>query len=170
GLTLHQPLEFMTSRTRNLHDHVTIKPIEEIRMESFVAPLHSAAFLMIDAINVDGTLNRGVYKFMAELNAERAPYEPYYGGDLLADVAIYFDKESVYNPDEQKIRVGQLRAVDNCPHLNAVVGWTRILREAHIPFGVVTNIDLDQLKTYRAVLLPNVLEMTAAQADQFREF
>ena len=39
------------------------------------------------------------YKFLAELNAERAPYEPYYGGDLLADVAIYFDKESVYNPD-----------------------------------------------------------------------
>ena len=170
GLTPHRPLEFMTSRTRNLHDHVTIKPIEEIRTESFVAPLHSAAFLMIDAINVDGTLNRGVYKYMAELNAERAPYEPYYGGDLLADVAIYFDKESVYNPDEQKVRVGQLRAIESSPHRDAVVGLARILREAHMPFGVVTNATLDQLKNYRAVLLPTVFEMTAKQAAHFRKF
>jgi len=50
------------------------------------------------------------------------------------------------------------------------VGLARILREAHIPFGVVTNVNLEQLKNYRAVLLPNVLEMTADQAAQFRRF
>ena len=50
------------------------------------------------------------------------------------------------------------------------MGLARILREAHIPFGVVTNVNLDQLKNYRAVLLPNVLEMTAEQAAQFRQF
>jgi hypothetical protein len=170
GLTRHRPIEFATSRTRDLRDHATTKPFEEVRRESGVAPLHSAAFLMIDAINVDGTINHSQYDFLAKLNAERAPYEPYYGGDLLADVAIYYDKESVYNPLEQKKRVGQLRAIENCPHLDAVVGWTRILREAHIPFGVVTNANLDQLKNYRAVLLPYVLEMTAAQAEQFRKF
>ena len=68
------------------------------------------------------------------------------------------------------MRVGKLRALDNCPHLAAVIGWTRVLREAHIPFSVVTNANLDQLKNFRAVLLPNVLEMTAEQADQFRKF
>ena len=105
------------------------------------------------------------------LNAERAPYEPYYGGDLLADVAIYFDKESVYNPDGTEYsRWPGCARLEDCPHRDAVVGWTRILREAHIPFGVVTNINLDQLKNYRAVLLPNVLEMTAEQAAQFRHF
>jgi hypothetical protein len=57
---------------------------------------------------------------------------------------------------EQKIRVGQIRALEDCPHRDAVVGLARILREAHIPFGVVTNANLDQLKNYRAVLLPNV--------------
>jgi hypothetical protein len=170
GLTPHRPIEFATSRTRDLRDHATTKPLEEILQESGIAPLHSAAFLMIDAINVDGTINHSQYDFLAKLNKERAPYEPYYGGDLLADVAIYYDKESVYNPDEQKTRVGQLRALDNCPHLAAVIGWTRVLREAHIPFSVVTNANLDQLKNYRAVILPNVLEMTAEQADQFRKF
>ena len=170
GLTLKRPFEFMTSRTRNLRDHVTIKPFEEIRVESFVAPLHSAAFLMIDAINVDGTLNHGVYDLMGKVNAQRAPYEPFFGGDLQADVAIYYDKESFYNPAEQKMRVGQMRALDNCPHRDAVVGLARILREAHIPFGVVTNANLDQLNNYRAVLLPTVFEMTADQAAQFRGF
>ena len=170
GLTLHRPLEFMTSRTRDLRDHVTTKPFAEIERESAVAPLHSAAFMMIDAINVDGTLNHDLYKFLTPLNAERAPYEPYYGGDLLADVAIYFDKESVYNPLEQNIRAGQIRNMEDCPHRDAVIGLARVLRESHIPFGVVTNANLDQLKKYRAVLLPNVLEMTAAQADQFRQF
>jgi hypothetical protein len=160
----------MTSRTRNLHDHVTIKPFEELRTESFVAPLHSAAFLMIDAININGTLNHGEYDLMGRINAQRAPYEPYFGGDLKADVAIYYDKESMYNPNEQKMRVGQLRAVEDLPHRNAVVGLARILREAHIPFGVVTNANLDQLKNYRAVLLPTVFEMTAEQAAQFRSF
>ena len=170
GLTHGRPIEFATSRTRDLRDHATTKPFEELERESGVAPLHSAAFLMIDAINVDGTLNHETYKYLARLNAERAPYDAFYGGDLLADVAIYYDKESVYNPLEQKVRVGRLRDLDNCPHLEAVIGWTRVLRETHVPFGVVTDVNLEQLANYRAVVVPNVLEMTAAQADQFRKF
>jgi hypothetical protein len=50
------------------------------------------------------------------------------------------------------------------------VGAARCLREAHIPFGLVTNVSLDQLRQYRAVVLPSVLEMTAEQASIFREF
>jgi hypothetical protein len=34
----------------------------------------------------------------------------------------------------------------------------------------VTNATLDQLRQYRAVMLPSVLEMTAEQADHFRQF
>ena len=63
GLTRHRPIEFVTSRTRDLRDHATTKPFEEIRKESGVAPLHSAAFLMIDAINVDGTINHELVRF-----------------------------------------------------------------------------------------------------------
>jgi hypothetical protein len=56
------------------------------------------------------------------------------------------------------------------PHLQAAVGAARFLREAHIPFGVVTNITLNQLSRYRAVVLPNVIEMTEEEAGIFREF
>ena len=76
----------------------------------------------------------------------------------------------MYNPDEQKVRVDELKAADKLPHFDGVMGAGQILREAHIPYGVVTNATLDQLKDYRAVILPNVLEMTTEQAAVFRSF
>jgi hypothetical protein len=54
--------------------------------------------------------------------------------------------------------------------MQAVLGATRILREAHLPFGVLTNATLDQLPQYRAVMLPSVLELTDEQAERFRQF
>lgn len=170
GLTRHRPFEFHTSRTRIYTDHVTVKPMEEIRTESFVATLHSAALMIVDYINADGTLNREAHEFLGRLSAERAVYEPFLGGDLLADVAIYYDKNSMYNPFENGVEVQKLSAVDACPHRTTTVGIARVLQEAHIPFGVVTNISLDQLSRYRAVILPWLVEMTSEQADVFRQF
>jgi hypothetical protein len=164
------PFEFMTSRTNNLEDFVTIKTMDEWRVESFVPVIHSASAFCIDAINPDGTINHEVYKYLARLNAERAPYEPFLGGNLLGDVAIYYDKESMYDPNEKGMRVSQLKEQGKTPHFDGVLGAARILREAHIPYGVVTNATLDQLKDYRAVILPNVLEMTAEQAPVFQKF
>ena len=170
GLTRTKPFEFHTSRTRLYTDHVTVKPMEEIRTEAHVATLHSAALMLVDYINADGTLNPQVYEFLGKLSEQRAAYEPYLGGELLADVAIYYDKASMYNPREQGVPITKLQAVDQCPHRDAVVGAARILQEAHIPFGVVTNANLDQLARYRAAIAPNVLEMSIAQAATFRQF
>ena len=170
GLTRTRPFEFHTSRTRHPTDHVTMKPVDELRTESFVATLHSAGLLLVDYINADGTQNPQVYDALRPLNEQRAAYEPYLGGELLTDVAIYFDKNSLYNPDENGIHITRLQAADNCPHRDAVIGAARVLRQGHLPYGVVTNINLEQLKNYRAVILPHVLELTAEQAEQFRAF
>ncbi|MCY4109172.1 MAG: hypothetical protein OXG11_09105, partial [Chloroflexi bacterium] len=170
SLTRDRPFEMATSRTIGMTDHVTIKPKDQIRVESFVPTLHSAALMLIDAINADGTLNGEVYDFMRGLNAERAPYEEFLGGELLADVAIYYDKESMYNPDENGVHVSEVQASDELPHRDAVVEMANILREGHVPFGVVTNATLHQLGKYRAVIVPNVLEMKESQAAVFRQF
>jgi len=170
GLSQTRPFELMTSRTRSGKEHVTEKPIDELRTESFVASLHSSALLLIDYINIDGTLNPEVYKLLGKLAEERARYEPFLGGELVADVAIYYDKESMYNPDENGIHVAKLQAVDQCPHRDAVVGAAKILREGHIPFEIVTNENLERLSRYRAILLPSVLELNAEQAERFRDF
>jgi hypothetical protein len=122
----------MTSRTRaaTITSH---EPLEELLTEAHVATLHSAALLLIDYINIDGSVNPEVYALLGKLAAETSRYEPYLGGDLLADVALYFDKESLYNPAESGVDVAHLLAPDQCPHRDAMVGAARLLQESHIP-------------------------------------
>ncbi len=170
GLTRMRPFEFVTSRTRTFTDHVTNKPAAELRTECAVATMHSAALMLVDYINADGTLNPRVYEELASVSKERMSFEPFLGGELLADAAVYYDKESMYNPDENKVAVDKLKAADKCPHRDSVVGAARMLQRAHIPFGVITNANLDQIGRYRLVVLPNVLEMSAAQANMVRKF
>jgi hypothetical protein len=167
-LTGMRPFEFCTSRTTDLHDFETTKPFNELFTSSSIATLHSAANLTIDSFNPDGTLNPEVYKFLGQQNAKLAPYEPFLGGDMLADVAVYYDKESMYDPAENGVHVAEAKG--QSPHMPGVVGAARSLREAHIPYGLVTNVNLDKLSNFRAVIVPNVLEMTAEQAAQFRSF
>jgi hypothetical protein len=173
SLTRNRPFEFMTSRTMNLNDFETTKPFEQLALESLIPTIHSSACLLIDAIKPTGTLNHRAYEYLSQINALHDSFEPFLGGEMLADVAIYFDKNSVYDPDASGLTTAE--AAKNMwggklPHREAAVGAARCLREAHIPFGVVTNVSLIQLKEYRAVILPSVLEMTAEQAIIFREF
>jgi hypothetical protein len=187
GLTRTRPFEFMTSRTIGLGDFETTKPFGQLLLESSVPMIHSAACLLIDAFKPNGKLNPHAYEFLSQINAQHDPYEQYLGGDLQADVAIYFDKASMYDPSVAKVPAavaaptfasgGPHRGLPapvaeemKLPHMDAVVGAARILREAHIPFSVVTNATLDQLSRYRSIIVPNVLEMTVEQAQLFRDF
>ena len=186
SLTMNRPFEFMRSRTETLNDFETTMPSEQLLIETLFPTIHSSASLMIDAIKPDGTLNHRAYDFMGQVNAQHDPYERFLGGDMLADVAIYYDKNSMYDPQENGMSAADAAPSEGYggiskkafqplyrpdpPHIEAVLGATRILREAHIPFGVVTNATLDQLSQYRAVMLPSVLEMTAEQAERFRQF
>jgi hypothetical protein len=172
SMTRHRPYEFQTSRTLNLNDFETTKPFEQLALESMIPMIHSSACMLIDAIKPTGTLNHRAYEYLSQINALHDAYEPFLGGEMLADVAIYYDKNSMYDPDSNGHAAGE--ATKNVwsypPHLNAAVGAARFLREAHIPFGVVTNVSLDQLTKYRAVILPDVAEMTQEEARIFREF
>jgi hypothetical protein len=177
GLTRTRPFEYMTSRVDpGLADHVSQKSLAKLRQDAYAATLHCAALTTIDAVNPDGTLNPEVYKLLGKVNEERALYEPFLGGELQADVAIYYDQESMYDPTKNRVHVGDFVGWEgagekgNCPHRDALQGWAKVLREGHIPYGVVTNVNLDQLKKYRAVIVPHVLEMTAEQAAKFRDF
>lgn len=186
GLTEKRPFEFMTSRCTSLNDFETMKPYEIMLTDAMIPTIHGGSYLLIDAIKPNGTLNHGAYQFIGGVNRAHDAYEAYLGGDLVADVAIYYDKQSLYDPGDNGLHAAEASPADafggprkhsfdpgprkNLPHLDAVVGCAKILREAHIPFGVVTNVTLDQLSFYRAVLVPSVFELTAEQAERFRKF
>jgi hypothetical protein len=173
SVTRNRSFEFMTSRTLNLNDFETTKPFEQLALESLIPMVHSSACLLIDAIKPTGTLNHRAYEYLSQINALHDAYEPFLGGEMLADVAIYYDKNSMYDPGASALKMAEVARNAwsvKSPHLEAAVGAARFLREAHIPFGVITNISLDQIGKYRAVVLPNVIEMKEEEAAIFREF
>jgi hypothetical protein len=187
GLTRTRPFEFMTSRTIGLGDFETTKPFGQALLESSIPAVHSGACLFIDAIKPNGRLNTHAYEYLSQIHAQHDPYEQFLGGELQGDVAVYFDKASMYDPSVNKVPAAMAAPIHTqggphlglpapavaemkLPHREALIGAARILTEAHIPYGVVTNATLDQLSRYRAVIVPNVLEMTHEQADLFREF
>jgi len=164
------PFEFHTSRTVLIPDFATMKSQTELTISAFVATLHSAACLFIDAVKPDGRFNSAAYDVMGTINRLRKPYEPFLGGTLQADVAVYFDRESMYDPAITGITPTAVPRGGKTPHLTAVTGVARTLGEAHIPYALITNVTLDQLTAYRALILPDVLELTPAQAELIRAF
>ncbi len=177
AISVRKPFEFMTSRCLDLWDHVTMKEASEMEMQSFLAPAHGGAFMFIDAINPDGTLNPRVYDRIGSIFPKLTPYEKFLGGDLAADVAIYVSSESRFDFRENGTPIGaSSKRADNMtsesglPHLAAVFGAARSLQEAHIPYAVVTKSNLGRLGDHRVIVLPNVLVMSDAEVEAFRSY
>jgi hypothetical protein len=171
NLTNRRPIEFMTSRCLNLGDHERTKPAGEMEQEFFAATLFSAAFLAIDAVNLDGTVNPPVYRRIGKLFSKTKAYEPFLGGEPIEDVAVYFSPGSRVDFAENG---RPLTKADfggrNNPHMRSVRGLCRLLQQRHISFGVIARNRLGDLARYRAVLLPNVQRMDAAEIAAFRTY
>lgn len=169
SITPNQPFEFMTSRCYpNLRDHTTLKSKEMLEVHTYLAMAHNGAFFFIDAIDPVGTLNPRVYETMGEIFARSRDYEPYLGGELCQDVAIYFslDSKMDFGDNGKPANLGGQRV----PHLDAALGAARTLKENHIPFGVISRNSLKDTSAYRVIILPNVLVLSEEEADTLRRF
>jgi hypothetical protein len=171
NLTEHRPLEFMTSCCVNLRDHVRLKSEAEMEMQAFAATLFGSPFVFIDAINLDGTVHEPTAARVGDIYTRTAPYEPFLGGEEVADIAIYFSSESKMDFAENGRPIEQAPMWSNVyPHSTAVRGCCRVLQQAHLPFTIITRKQLDRLSDYRAVMLPNVLRMDAEEVAAFRAY
>jgi hypothetical protein len=171
NLADNRPIEFMTSRCVSLVEHEHNKSAEVLRLQTLAATLFSAATFFIDAIDPDGTVHEGVYKSLRKAYAEAARYEPFLGGEPVEDVAIYYSSESKMDFAENGRPLAEGAVWRRTyPHLSAVRGFTRLLQQAHIPFGIITRKRLASLDRYKVVVLPNVLRMDEDEAAAFREY
>ena len=167
SLSKKHPFEFHTSRCMDLWDHVTLKSPQRMQTQAFLAPAHSSAFMFIDAIDPVGTLHEPVYDIIKPVFAEMAPYEPFAGGRICADVGLYFSEESKFDPDDDSADPAESEAM---PHWPALQGACKALQEAHLPFGIVTRRNLSQLESYQVLVLPDVLLMDEEEAEAVRRF
>jgi hypothetical protein len=101
-----------------------------------------------------------------------APYEPYFGGSPIEDIAVYFSSESKVTFAENGTPLADLATsgAANYPHFHAVRGACRALQAAHLPFGIVTRRQLGQLDRYRVVVLSNVLRLDAEEVAALRAY
>lgn len=175
SLTPNRPFAFETSTSLNLGDHTTLKSKHLLRAKAYSAYAHAGAFVFIDAINPSGTLNQNVYRMMGEIFNEIEKYEPYLGGELCQDVAIYLSTESKFDPaasgaDVMDAQKQIMNLSERMPHIEAALGAAQSLIHAHIPFGIITRKNLHELSKFKVLVLPNVLMMNETEVDAIRKF
>jgi hypothetical protein len=162
--------EFHTSRCTGLGDHTTVKSMEQLRLHSYIALAHNGAFLFIDAVDPAGTLNSDFYEGMGSILRDFQEYEKYLGGEMIADVAVLFDMWSKFDERDngKSVMDGNLGRI---PHLDAVVGAVRALKEKHIPYTVIGRRNLKKaVGKYRVIVLPGVLRLSGEAADDIKSF
>jgi hypothetical protein len=162
--------EFHTSRCIGLGDHTTVKSVEQLRLHSCIALAHNGAFLFIDAVDPAGTMNPRFYEDMGSILRDFEKYESYLGGTIIADAAILFDMDSKFDPRDSGKSVMDPTA-HRLPHLDAVVGAARALKERHIPYTVIGRRNLKNAAgTFRLLILPDVLRLSDGAAGDIRAF
>jgi len=176
NLTPNMPFEFITNlRYPNNVDRIMTKPKELIEAQSFLTIAHNGAFLINDTIDPIGTLEERGYRILGEIYDEISKYEKYLGGNLCQDVAIYFsfDSKMSFADNGKKASIWAWSSEgfsSRLPHVEAALGAAEALRTNHIPFGVITKRNLEDLPRHQVVVLPNVLRLSDEEADAVKEY
>jgi hypothetical protein len=182
NLSRERPAEYHTSRcTPSLHDHTTTKTREMLEMHAAICRANDAAFLFIDAIDPVGTLNPRVYETLGEVFAAAEPFDPWLGGELVQDVGVYFSLTSKMDLADSGTPVQSIAETQpnieaivhggpRIPHLDAALGAARVLKAAHVPFGIISRKNLADAGRFKAVILPDVLFLDAEEREALEAY
>lgn len=167
-----QPAEMMTTRCLpGPNEHVQTKDEDSLARTAAAAVATGAAASVIDAINPDGTVEPDFYRMLGRIYEPIAELEPDLGGDVVADVALYFsDTSKMSFRDGGRLGSDALVAPDTMPHVRALRGASNKLQRGQIPYAVVSRRDIDRLSDYRVVVLPDLLRMTNDECEAIRRY
>lgn len=169
-LTENKPFEFMTSRSPDLTHHTTMKSPDLLRAHAYSALANHSAFLIIDAIDPDGSMDASVYETIGDLYRELETYSGYFRPDAEAcqDVAIYMNFESQIEFTDQGKPVMDTSTEKR--FIRNAMKVANVLIEHHIPYGVVTKKNLGELSRFQVLLLPNLAMMDEEETEAIRQF
>jgi len=171
------PFEFITSSGDPSlgNDHTTKKGKDMLKLHTYISMAHNGAFLFVDAVDPMGTLDSRVYELMRNIFSESKYYESYLGGKMLEDVAIYFSFNSKMSFCENEVRAklewgGRILGGFVYPHLEAVTEVSNILKENHVPYGVVSKKQIKSLNDYKVLIAPGVIMMDEEEEENILSF
>lgn len=134
------PFEQMFSRCKPaLRMHTLTKTPDEMKTALASTMQHHGATLVIDAIDPVGTMDSRVYSQIGEIFQFQKEYEPYFTGEMVEDVGLYYGLRS--------------RIPEEVPtSLTCCANAGKSLIRAHIPFGVTGSFH--SLQQYRIIAAP----------------
>ena len=170
NLTPNKPFEFMTSRCYDLYYHTMTKPMGKLLASSYDSLLSCGSFMFIDAIDPDGGMNPLVYERVKPVGESLKRYLPYmdYDSKILADVAIYFNFNSMVNFDDNNKPIDKMSPVSPLFHLLKRMAGTFL--ERHITFDILTHANISKLINYKVLILPDLAYISKGEADFFKEY
>ena len=136
------------------------------------ALLHNGAFLLVDAVNPDGTICPEVYtSLLGSVFKETKQYEPYVGEHLKSDVAVWFSTFAKYDPQDSGANVAArdnrasraLTATSEI-YLDAPVKLASILRQYNVPFDIIPGTKLKGI-SQKVLALSHVAQVRDDEMD-----
>jgi len=122
--TPNQPFEQMFSRCKPaLRMHTLTKSPDEMKTAVASTMAHHGATMVIDAIDPVGTMDQRVYHQVGDLFSFQEAYEPWFQGEMIEQVGLYYGIRS-------RVLGDPVNAIQSCANAN------KTLARAHIPFGV----------------------------------
>lgn len=163
GATRNQPFEYMFSRCKPaLRSHTLTKSLDQMKTAMAITMSHHGATLVIDAIDPVGTMDRRVYDRVAEAFSMEEPYEPYFRGKLVEDVAIYFGVGSRHDS------VNEPRNGDTYTSVSCSASLADTLIRNHIAHGVTGSYR--SLSGYSAIFAPVLSELEEGDNDRLIQY
>ena len=129
----------------------------EIKTEMAVTAAHHGATLVIDAIDPIGTMDKRFYNTLGEAFRFEKQFEPYFTGEMIEDVGIYYSLRSKY------------KRRDDGPTGNELLTCLpKTFIGAHIPFGITGAFhDLDG---YKIVVASSLTEDDGDELDRIADY
>lgn len=129
AISKNGPCEYMIGRCDpDLKQHTVTKSVARLEKEVLLNAAHHAATLVIDAIDPRGTMDERVYGRIGGVFERQMPYERYFTGTPVYDVAV------LYNTVGRYVGCGE-----RYDHKTCAVNAVRALTEEHVPVGVIPS-------------------------------
>lgn len=145
NVTPNKPFVYITSRCDpNLYAHTVSRCKEDLLIHTVNALVHNGAFSVCDAMNPDGTITKEVYKdAVGPVFNDTCQYEQYVSGDMIADVAIWYNTN--------------LKANEN--FFQSPLAIAKVMQEHNVLYDVVGSRNIANLQT-KVLSINDVYDIT----------
>ena len=157
-ITMNQPFEYMFPKCEpSLFRHTLTKTEEHIEAAVFLTAAHHGATMVIDAIDPIGTMDERGSDAIGKAFAKVIPYEKYFLGEPIADIAVAYGIES------KGLRLGNVFS-----NHTAAVAFIENMIEAGISVGVVSKPR--DFSSYKMIFAPCLWESESELCDALLKY